>query len=318
MSPTSSNRGSALLTVLWLTAALSAVGLAVAATVRGETERTATGIDDTRAYFLARGAIERAALHISWRGYTDESGRSLYYAPGQPRMVFDFPDGQAVVDIIPAAGKLNPNIIRPEDLLRLLLALGTPADRATEITSAIIDWRSPLEPGAQGPFDGYYLSRNPSFLARHASFTEDEELLLTKGVTPELYYGESLADNHAGLRDCLSVYGSAWGVDVNSATAATLQAVGISPGDARALVARRATNPILDYAELASLQQAYGEAGQRLLLGGRWMFTLRATARLKTPSGALSDLNRTAAALISLRPQTGPNGFDVLRWYDRD
>src|SRR5437763_8424658 len=38
-------RGSALLTVLWISAALAAVGFALANTVRGETERTSTTVD---------------------------------------------------------------------------------------------------------------------------------------------------------------------------------------------------------------------------------------------------------------------------------
>ena len=38
-------------------------------------------------------------------------------------------------------------------------------------------------------FDQYYLSLTPSFRARHASFEEIEELLVVKGMTPDLYYG---------------------------------------------------------------------------------------------------------------------------------
>src|SRR5450432_3940300 len=95
------NRGSALLTVLWLTAALSAIGLAVASNVRGETERTATGVDDTKAYFIARGAIERALLHMQWGGYLDDDGHPLYYRQGQPTMDFDFPAARVTVGIIP-------------------------------------------------------------------------------------------------------------------------------------------------------------------------------------------------------------------------
>ena len=53
-------RGSALLAVLWLSLALSAIAFSLASTVRGETERTATAVDGIRAYYLATGAIERA------------------------------------------------------------------------------------------------------------------------------------------------------------------------------------------------------------------------------------------------------------------
>ncbi|HVY92700.1 MAG TPA: hypothetical protein VHA14_08125, partial [Bryobacteraceae bacterium] len=143
---TSSERGSALLMVLWLTAALSAIGVAVASNVRGETERTSTAVDDAKSYFIARGAIERAALHMLWRGYADDAGRPIYFQIGQPRMDFDFPEAQATVEIIPATSKLNVNTIRPEDLLRLLTALQVQMADATEITSAILDWRAPLDP----------------------------------------------------------------------------------------------------------------------------------------------------------------------------
>ncbi|HVW08609.1 MAG TPA: hypothetical protein VHC90_08505, partial [Bryobacteraceae bacterium] len=218
----SSERGSALLTVLWLTAALSAIGVAVASNVRGETERTSTALDDAKSYFIARGAIERAALHMLWRGYTDDAGRPLYYQNGQPQMNLDFPEAQATVEVIPATSKLNVNSIRPEDLLRLLTALQVPIADATEITSAILDWRAPPDPLHPSPFDSFYLSQNPSFLPRHASYQEDDELLLTKGMTPEIYYGNSLGNPHSGLRECLSVDGSDYGIDINTAQPATL------------------------------------------------------------------------------------------------
>ena len=291
------NKGSALLTVLWLTAALSAVGLAVANNVRGETERTATSVDDTKAYFAARGAIERAALHVLWRDYHDSAGTPLYYQVGQPLMNLDFPDAQVTVEIIPESSKLNVNSIRPEDLLRLLSALGVPIDRATDLTSAIVDWRTPPDPLHPSPFDAFYLRHSLSFLPPHSSFQEDEELLLTRGMTPGIYYGESLDGSQAGLRDCLSVYGSSFAVDVNTARPATLLTVGLSPDDVQAIVQRRNARPF-DPKDFFEFLQSLGEAGRRLGIGGLTMFTLRATARLKQPDGKLSDLRRTAAALV--------------------
>lgn len=312
--------GSALLTVLWLTAALSAIGLAVANNVRGETERTSTGVDDTKSYFIARGAIERAALHVLWRGYTDGSGQPIYFRAGQPVMKLDFPGAQVTVEIIPEASKLNLNSVKPEDLLRLLSVLGMPLDRATEITSAIVDWRTPAKPFESSPFDAFYLGQSPSFLPRHASYQENEELLLTRGITPGLYYGESLDDSQAGLRDCLSVYGSNSAVDVNTARSATLQAVGLSPDDAQAIVQRRSVRPF-EYTDLGELQLALGTSGQRLILGGQSMYTLRATARLKQADGKLSDLRRTIAALVQFNlpgnSRKLPTGFQVIRWFDR-
>ena len=72
-------RGSALLAVLWLTAALSAIAFSVANTVRAETERTSTAVDSVRAYYLATGAINRAILRIEWGpGYRNPDGTSMF------------------------------------------------------------------------------------------------------------------------------------------------------------------------------------------------------------------------------------------------
>jgi len=318
----SARKGSALLMVLWLTAALAAVGLAVANNVRGETERTETNVDDARSYFVARGAIERAALHVLWgRQFLNADGSPIYYVNGSPSMELAFPAADVHVDVIPEASKLSLNATRPEDIMRLLLALGTPEDRAAEITAAIVDWRTPVDQMHPSPFDGFYLSQSPSFMARHASFQENEELLLVKGMTAELYYGSSLDGTRAGLRDCLSVYGSTGAVDINTAQPATLQAVGLAPADAAAIASSRVQHPILDLRQLAQIAQSLGPAGNRLQIGGRTMFTLRATARLRQPDGKLSDLRRTVGALVKIyfpaNPLNKPVGFDVVSWFDR-
>ena len=315
-------RGSALLMVLWLMAALSAIGLAVASNVRGETERTETNVDDARSYFVARGAIERAALHVLWgRGYAGDGSGPVYFVQGMPAMDLAFPDASVHVDIIPETSRLSLNSSKPEDLYRLLVVLGVPEDRATEIAAAIVDWRTPINPDQPSPFDAFYLSQSPSFLPRHSSFQENEELLLVRGITPDLYYGSALDNTHAGLRDCVSAHEQGFGVDVNTAPAAVLQTIGLGPADIQTLVRSRAEHPILDYKELAEIVQSLGPAGRRLQIGGRTMYTLRATARLRLPDGKLSDLRRTVAALVKFNlpgnTDQKPVGFEVVRWYER-
>jgi general secretion pathway protein K len=227
-------------------------------------------------------------------------------------MDFSFPGAQARVEIVPETSKLPLNTAAPEELMRLLLALGVPEDKAGEIVAAILDWRTPTPLGREGPFDGFYLAQSPSFLPRHASFLESEELLLVRGITPDLYYGTSLDGSRAGLRDCVSPFASSVAVDVNTARAETMIAVGVSPEDAAAIVNRRAVHP-LDYKDLGEIQLSLGPAAARLRIGGYSMFTLRATARLRNADGKLSDLRRTVAALVV---RMGPT-FETVRWFDR-
>ena len=202
-------QGGALLAVLWLSALLSAIAFSVANTVRAETERTSTLTESVRAYYLATGAIERLWLYTEWAGHVNPDGSPRYFQPGTPRVTMQFPTGFAIVDLIPETAKLNINTATPENLLMLLTHLGVDVGRAQGIVAGILDWRNPA-PGGLSLFDQHYLSLNPSFRARHASFQEIEELLLVKGMTPDLYSGTYIRDEQgrlvprAGLRDCLS------------------------------------------------------------------------------------------------------------------
>src|ERR1700747_2931317 len=114
--------GSALLAVLWLSLALAAIAFSLATTVRGETERTSTAVDGIRSYYLATGAIERAILYMQWG--------TQFYSGATPVLRMSFPTGEAEVEVIPEAAKYNINRSKPEDLLRLLVSLGTRADQA--------------------------------------------------------------------------------------------------------------------------------------------------------------------------------------------
>jgi general secretion pathway protein K len=301
--------------VLWLTAALGAIAFSVATTVRGETERAGTSVDDLRSYYLATGAIQRAILYMQWG--------PKYYQAGMTEFPFDFPNGVVTVQIIPETSKLNINTAKPEELYRLLLALGTREPQAREITLGIADWRAPAPDGGLTEFDQFYLSLNPTFRPRHTSLEEIEELLSIKGMTPELFYGTYERDAQAnpprlvargGLRECVSVWTQPGPVDANTAPAAVLAAVGLPPEFVAGILARR---PFHGYQELQDFTQAGGPVLSQLRIGGNLMFTLRASARLKRADGRLSDMVRTVSTLIRFSAPGSMSPYMVMRWYDR-
>jgi len=313
-----SRRGSALLMVMWMSAALAAIAFSLATSVRGETDHTSTTVDDLRTYYIAAGAVQRAIMDMQQGGVApDVEGYHL----NDPRLIYHFPNGDATVEIIPETAKLNINTITGEKLVGMLTALGLDGDRAQEVAEAIIDWRKPLGPNAAGSFDEYYQSQNPSFRARHASFEEIEELLSVKGVTPDLYYGTYVRDTtidppqlvaRGGLRDCLSVYGSYGAIDVNGAAPAAMAAAGVPQDVINAAVAARPFRKMQDF---ANFLQGNSAAARGLRMGGNQMFTLRATARLKGPDGTPLDLRRSVAATVDFQVKNDPPVV-VLRWYD--
>ncbi|MEO8026887.1 MAG: hypothetical protein ABI823_10450 [Bryobacteraceae bacterium] len=298
--------GSALLAVLWLSAALAAIAFSVAMTVRAETERTSNFADSTRAYYLAAGSIDRAILWIL-RGPPT-------YQPPMPYITMDYPGGQAVVEVIPETSKLGINEASVEDLTRLVAAAGADPGQARYIAEGIIDWRTP---GAGGAGDQEYLRRNPSFRARHASFEEIEELLLVRGMTPELFYGSYFEGQdgrlipRGGLKDCLSVWGPTTQFDANTADPVLLMSLGMTPQAAFEAAQVRRIKPFHNVGDFA-----FGPAAGRLRIGGNVIWTLRATARLKIGQGRLSELSRTVSATVKfLRPEDYNPPYHFLRWY---
>ncbi len=308
--------------VLWLAAALSAIAFTLANTVRGEIERSSTDADGLKAYYLAQGAIDRMLVYIqALASFLGPDGKPRFQ-PGVTRVLrLDFPTGVVRAEFIPENSKLNVNYAPPDELDALLLALGANPNQAQAIVAGIVDWRSGTPGGSFSEMDQYYLSLTPSFRARHASLQEIEELLLVRGITPDLFYGSYTRDAGGrlvprdGLRDCLSVYGSTRALDVNAVAPEVMMAVGVTPDTAAAIVALRKAVPISNMAQLAPFSNG-GKGMARLGMNSGTIVTLRATAQLRLPNGQLSDLRRTVSAMVKLLGPDWNPPFHILRWYD--
>lgn len=309
-------RGSALLAVMWISAALAAIALSVSTSVRAETDRAGTAADGLRATYLATGSVERAIQYLLWGTGSDRFFDYKNYN-NKPRLYFSYPSGDVVVEMMPEAAKLDINHASEEDILRVVAAVTGDAARAREVTAGILGWRG----GGSG---GDSAGQGSTFQPRGASFEEIEELLLARGMTPELFYGNYAADAggrlspRGGLRDSLSVWGSLEHFDANAVSPALLEALGVAPVAIARMVQQRAQQPFRDLAEVAAL----GVPIERLTLSGQHLiWNIRATARLRRPDGTPSDVVRSASAVakLMLPPRNrlrDPIRLRVLRFYE--
>jgi type II secretory pathway component PulK len=97
------------------------------------------------------------------------------------------------VRVVDEAGKLNINQASAPQLLAL-------PGMTEEIVDAILDWRDQdSEERPAGAETGYYRNLDYPYDCRNAPFKTIRELLLVKGVTPEMLYGEDT--NFNGLLD---------------------------------------------------------------------------------------------------------------------
>jgi len=322
----SHRRGGALLAVLWLSAALAAIVFSVSNTVRGEADRSSTLSESIRAQYLAAGAIDLALFEALQQGITySPDGRTRSISVGASRRYYPFATGEALVEFSPETARLSLNKAEPPELFRLLMALGVDEGRAQEIAAAIVDWRTQGPPGS-GLFDQFYLQQSPSFRARKASFEEVEEVLFVKGMTPEIFHGgwrrepDGRLVRVPGLKHCVSVYGTTPQVDVNTAEAPVLLAIGVLPQAVEAILQMRRTQPIDNPNQLAAIRNMAGPAGHLLRIGGNTIYTVSATARVRMPDGRLSEVRRSAAATVKFMDRFinryAPD-YRVLRWYEQ-
>src|ERR1700722_20735421 len=92
----------ALLAVLGLAAALSAIALTLANTVRGEIERSSTDADGLKAYYLAAGAIDRMLVYIeSGAAFVGPDGKPLFQQNVTRILQLNYPTGVVRAEYIP-------------------------------------------------------------------------------------------------------------------------------------------------------------------------------------------------------------------------
>ena len=72
----------------------------------------------------------------------------------------------------------------------------------------------------------------------------------------------------------------------------------------------------MDANKLGEMMPMFGVAGPMLRLEGNSIVTIRATGRVRTANGQLSDLKRTVAATVKYMPQGYDSPIHILRWYD--
>ncbi|MEX2304004.1 MAG: hypothetical protein WD733_23870 [Bryobacterales bacterium] len=290
-------RGSALLAVLWLSLALSAIAFALSRTVRTEFDRTALNVESTKAYFLAQAGIEAAILRIGAPGRFENPFR-----PGQRFLAFAFPAGQVEVEIIGETGKLSLRSASPEALARLFTVCRIDPADAAALAAQIVEARQ-----------GGNSTGSSSFFTPGASYLQLEELLRVPGMTPDMLYGSyrdvrGIPVRIGGLRPHLTfeVGGT---VNANYASRELLQAAGLPDAVVESIEQIRRQRP-LQAGDPGTEALSAGDAVIRLGFGGApTAYTLQATARL-----ANSRTTRTVAAVA----KTGVSRrftWEIVRWY---
>lgn len=326
---TVSRKGVVLLMVLWLIVAISLLGVSFSAAIRTEVNAARNVVDQKQGYYLARAGVEYAVYKILESQSAFSQPQSLEDQGVEPvsdvlagTSTLTLDNGTAEIEIIDETGKINLNAPMDQsfsDLVyNLLIMVGTEPDRADEITDSILDWRDPDDfASPAGAETEYYQSLPEPYRAKNGNFDVPDELLLVKGVTPEIYYGKKgLTEDGQkvdlyGLQKYFTTFVVGNAINVNSAPLPVLAALPYLDFDqASKIFELRQQGPIRDATELMEQIPGLSTNVAALLArsSGNNVYTLVSTGRL-TGSKAVSRIR--CVVRVDGSP---PKGYSVLYW----
>jgi general secretion pathway protein K len=338
-----SEKGFALLMTLWIMVLLIAIVTEFSFTMRTEVNITRNTKDDVQAYYLAMAGYNRAIGEITEnQNYWIEDNKIFFGS--SPSIVTDSSEiyekkkaikrdsvplgsGYYTYDIESEASKSNINYIQQAEWAERLKNSGLEDDSLIDtITNGIEDWkdkdtdlhRDTTMPGE----DEDYLSEEVykeekglefPYECKDGNFDSVEELLLIRGMTPEILYGSdysemgfdnSETDNKntdekklSGIYDQLTIY-NVRGVDIYLASRDTLEA--IAPYNGPALERLQQLDSGLLDDEVPKSRQTYNE-----------FFTIISTGKIKN-----SDVQHTIRAVVKKVRSTNSDDITVIRWDD--
>lgn len=231
-SATSSERGVAMILVLWIALVLSLLVAGFAFSMHVETELASYQRKQFAATTIARSGVEIVKMLLIADAASAEEGNfdalnqrwatnELFYA--------DHPLGEGTlqVRVVDEESKFPINRASTEQVRRLLDLLDIDPMDAAVIADSIEDWLDENDlHQLNGAEDQYYQSLEPPYRAKNGPCDRVEELLLVRGVTAGVMYGGPAEDGEEaipGLVELLSTTTSGR-LNVNTASALVLQA----------------------------------------------------------------------------------------------
>jgi general secretion pathway protein K len=247
------SRGVALIMVLWVMTILIVVVLEFSFSMRTEVNITKNFKEELQLYAIAEGGVQRAIAELILKHDTraqqiSKTAKTAEVAPERKEWVADgrpyplqFDQGECELRIMSESGKMNINTISETTLRKVIGNLGLEGEKRDVVVDSILDWRDPDDLyRINGAENDYYQSVKEPYRCKNGNLDSIEELLLVRGVTPELFYGRSEAKpgeegakaSDVGLKDLFSIYASGEQVDINSASLQVLRAVLGIPSEA--------------------------------------------------------------------------------------
>ena len=331
------SQGVALVMVLWVITILSVVVLEFCYAMRTEVNITRNYQEELRLYAAAQGSAQRAIAELILKHdprmqqlrKTVQEGEvpaeSREWVTDGREYPLPFEEVEGVVRVLGEAGKVNINRVSDAVLRKIMNTLGLEGEARDMAVDSILDWRDPDDfIRINGAENEYYQSLKEPYDCKNGNFDSVEELLLVRGITPELFYGkkikgkegETAKEAPVALKDLFSIYAAGEQIDLNSASLPVLRVVLALPLEVcRQILKAREEKGFLN---LQDLLQRVPEITpflteiQRLILFGVMNPYYTVEARGKSKEGSSVRGIRMVVKVDSREK----DGYKIVQWLD--
>jgi general secretion pathway protein K len=248
-NPINKQRGAAIIVALFIAALIAAISMCMMQYLQIDLRRTELILRANQGYYYTQGSIAWAKdiLIQNWKQHKPNQIVDHLPLNLRPSQEGPYRINATLTDL---QGRFNINSMTTDAFqkafLRLMRLVDPTIDQnnAQDIVKGIIDW---ISPGIkESTFDAYYLKLNPPYRAAHNPMTSISELLLVKGVTPNLF--TKLSPYLTALPDK---------TQININTAPALVIMSLNPTmpihSAQSIVSLLKKEPVVDLQKLAAL-----------------------------------------------------------------
>jgi DNA uptake protein ComE-like DNA-binding protein len=209
-TPHHNSDGIALIMVMCAIVVLSLLAAAFAYSIKVETRLAQNADSEEQLLWLGTSGVQRAcwilsqhppgesfdSLNQKWAGGTGSLGESNSVLSAVSLDNYPVGDGTVSIKIIDLERKLNINTATATTIQQALTLMGVDASDISVVSDSILDWIDADDlPRVAGAESDYYQGLPLPYYAKNAPIDDLSELLLVKGVTPEMYWGSN-ATNH--------------------------------------------------------------------------------------------------------------------------
>ncbi len=339
-------KGAISIIALWILAILAILATGFAYRMSLELKLSGYQLERLKATYLARAGINRAiyelerdttlncdALNEPWSN-NPEAFREVLVGDGTYTVSYPWTESKKKdrYGLIDEERRININQASPHRELKRLFSLiaegiSSPID-ADELAACVKDWRDPdsTESEPNGAEETYYQSLENPYHCKNGSFQTIEELLLVKGVTPEIF---------SNLQDLITVYGDGK-VNINTAPGEVLEALGLKEElRDKILWFRRGEDGLLgteddgffetaNYSQIKTTLNNFEELSQEELSQVRYLNYLISRGRISVSSSyyrinsvGVSPGGKVTKAITAVVQRTG-NGLPRIAFWHED